>query len=210
MAPGASDTTPFFAYEWVDDHILVEPDPGECCCIAEDTLRLAMMAVLGPHAINEAKFSSWGTQLRELGLEWDCMARTVSIPADKITKALTRVEAATTSPRISSVDLRRLLGSLRHVASCLRAAKPFYQRLHALVASAPRYGSIAVTTWVVDDLFWFETILRYGHLSGVPTYLFGSMPQPNVHLHMDASGDGLCVLDPAGERYITVALSASL
>ncbi|KAG6616087.1 uncharacterized protein IUM83_03735 [Phytophthora cinnamomi] len=148
MAPDVSDASPFFAYEWVDDHVLVEPDLGARCSIAEDTLRLAMLAVLGPLAINEAKFSSWGTQMRALGLDWDCTARTVCIPADKIAKALTRVEAAATSQRMSSVELRRLLGSLRHVASCLRAAKPFYQRLHTMAASVPRSKNVRAATHV--------------------------------------------------------------
>ncbi|RLN27402.1 hypothetical protein BBJ28_00024183, partial [Nothophytophthora sp. Chile5] len=84
------DNIPFFAYEWVDDHIMVEPATPGRLDAAATTLRLAMMAVLGPRAINEAKFSPWSTRLEVLGLEFDTANRTVSMPADKIQKALQR------------------------------------------------------------------------------------------------------------------------
>lgn len=48
MTNNNSDTTPFFAFEWVDDHILVEPDTTGRLIAAESALRLAMMALLGP------------------------------------------------------------------------------------------------------------------------------------------------------------------
>ena len=48
MSPGDSDTMPFFSYEWVDDHIMVEPAIGDRQAIAEDTLRLSMNAILAP------------------------------------------------------------------------------------------------------------------------------------------------------------------
>ncbi|KAJ0396295.1 hypothetical protein ATCC90586_003925 [Pythium insidiosum] len=143
-----------------------------------------------------------GTQI--LMLKGDVQGAFRHLP-DKIAKALQRVRPAQGAARVPTLTLLKLLGSLRHVASCLRAAKPFYQRLHGAAARAPRHGMVALSTRTRDDLLWFETILHHGRLTGIPTYLFGSLPQPDVHLYMDASGDGLCVLDPAGERYIIVA-----
>ncbi|ETN08069.1 hypothetical protein PPTG_12571 [Phytophthora nicotianae INRA-310] len=81
MWPGHPDATPFFAYEWVDDHVMMESDLGERCAVAEDTLRLAMLAVLGPTAINESKFTTWSTKARVLSLDWDSGARTQQPPA---------------------------------------------------------------------------------------------------------------------------------
>jgi hypothetical protein len=144
MSSGDTDTTPFFQYEWVDDHVMIEASIGQRCRIAEDVLRLAMLAVLGPNAINEPKFTPWSTSARILGLDWDSSARTVSMPPDKIAKALHRVtEARKTPAKIATVQLQRLLGSLRHVSACLRAARPFYQRLHNVCARAPRFGYVS-------------------------------------------------------------------
>jgi hypothetical protein len=64
----SSDDEPFFPYEWVDDHIMVEVDTPGRLKAAEMCLRLAMMAVLRPRAINEAKFSTWSTNIEVLDL----------------------------------------------------------------------------------------------------------------------------------------------
>ncbi|ETM53581.1 hypothetical protein L914_02952 [Phytophthora nicotianae] len=204
MWPGHPDATPFFAYEWVDDHVMMESDLGERCAVAEDTLRLAMLAVLGPTAINESKFTTWSTKARVLSLDWDSGARTVSMPPDKVKKAITRVNRAAAAARICTVDLQRLLGNLRHVATCLRAARPFYQRLSMLCAAAPRHGCTTISSWAAEDLRWFGSILRSGGLCQVPTRLFGTLPQPDVHVYMDASGNGLCLLDPNWQRYVVL------
>ncbi|KAG3115214.1 hypothetical protein PI124_g5146 [Phytophthora idaei] len=46
-----------------------------------------MLAELGPTSINEEKLTSWSTTTVALGLEWDTVAGTVSIPVEKIDKA---------------------------------------------------------------------------------------------------------------------------
>lgn len=63
MNPGDPDTTPFFSYEWVDDHVMVERNVGNRLQAAATALRLSMMAVLGPRVINEEKFSDWSTKV---------------------------------------------------------------------------------------------------------------------------------------------------
>lgn len=202
MHPGNCDHRPFFAYEWVDDHILIEADEGDRCLIASDTLRLAMMSILGPKAINESKFSSWNESLVALGLEWDCINRTVSMPVQKIIKALGRVTSALEAKRLSLKQLQELLGSLSHVCLCVRSAKPFYQNLQSKCKSRSRYQVISLGSGELDDLKWFDIILRVGRLRGVPTSLFSELPSPDVHLYVDASDEGLAVLDPSGKRFI--------
>ncbi|GMF51674.1 unnamed protein product [Phytophthora fragariaefolia] len=88
MDPSTNDHEPFFAYEWVDDHVLVEPEINNRLHLANEALRLSMLAILGPAAINEEKLSTWETQLQVLGLEFDTDACTISMPQDKIAKAL--------------------------------------------------------------------------------------------------------------------------
>ncbi|ETK93900.1 hypothetical protein L915_02976 [Phytophthora nicotianae] len=71
-----------------DDHILLEVDKGNRLALAEAALQLSMLAVLGPNAINEKKFSPWATNLDVLGLSWDTQERTISMPPDKVQKSL--------------------------------------------------------------------------------------------------------------------------
>ncbi|ETI37380.1 hypothetical protein F443_16620 [Phytophthora nicotianae P1569] len=95
MDPRSDDHEPFF----VDDHILVKPHVGNRLHLANEALRLSMLAVLGPTSINEEKFSVWETRLQVLGLEFDTVACTISMPDDKIAKALGNFERGS-SPKL--------------------------------------------------------------------------------------------------------------
>ncbi|POM60456.1 hypothetical protein PHPALM_30693 [Phytophthora palmivora] len=120
------DSEPFWGVVWVDDHLFIEVDK----------------TILGPRAINEEKFSHWETRLTALGLSWDTDNSTVSIPDDKIAKALDRVTKLNQSQTVTKSDLLKLLGSLRHICSFLRTARPFYQRLQYACKRTPQHGVV--------------------------------------------------------------------
>lgn len=209
MHAGSHDAANFFAYVWVDDPIMVRLDFDDRCRIAKATLRLAMLAVLGPTAINEDKFTSWFSTIRALGLDSNTVTRTVAIPSDKIAKALRHLHDAQTVACLPVVVLMQLLGSLHHVATCLRSARPFYQRLHTTCARYPRHASVPMSQWIRDGLAWFDAILQLDAFHAVPTRLFGSLPDPDIHVYCDASDSGLCVLDPALKCYIVFEFDAT-
>ncbi|OWY92777.1 hypothetical protein PHMEG_00038080 [Phytophthora megakarya] len=171
----SNDKEPFFPYEWVDDHILVEPDIEDRLQLAEATLRHAMLAVLGPR---------------------------VSIPNEKVVKARLRVEALLKLGTASKTELNKVLGSLKHVAIFLRAAKPFYQRLQGQSTKASRFGRIRMSRGATADLFWFQQILQLGCLAELPLAMFGTLPTPDVVLLMGTSDSGLVILDPASNEFI--------
>ncbi|KAE9087058.1 hypothetical protein PF002_g5079 [Phytophthora fragariae] len=75
--------TGFFSYQWVDDHVNVAADTGSRCADIDRSLRFTMTAVMGPAAINEEKFTPWRTRLKVLGLIFDTLAATVTIPPAK-------------------------------------------------------------------------------------------------------------------------------
>lgn len=58
----------FYCYHWVDDHINVAGDVGTNCLDMDQSLRYAMVSVLGSTATNKEKFSSWSTHQKALGL----------------------------------------------------------------------------------------------------------------------------------------------
>jgi hypothetical protein len=204
ILPESPDREPFFCYEWVDDHILIEIDRGARLSTCATALRLAMLATLGPRSVNEKKYTSWSTRLIALGLEWDTDASTVSMPLSKIAKASARVRDMLAQDRTSRSSLDQLLGSLRHVCSCIRSARPFYQRLVSLWRSSPRIGKVRIDDESRLDLMWFTHILNQGHLRSIPLSMFMALPAPSVELFMDASDTGLCVLDPARRCYLRV------
>ncbi|KAE8897839.1 hypothetical protein PF003_g18360 [Phytophthora fragariae] len=209
LNPSDPDTEPFFCFNWVDDHVLVEHDIGDRLQACDSAILLAMTAVLGPRAINEKKFTDWSTRLIALGLEWDSVAMTVSMPQAKIQKALGRVQGILNSRTTTRTQLSKLLGSLRHVCSCIRPAKPFFQRLVGLWKRAPRAQPVRVSQEARLDLVWFDHILRHGRLTGVSLEYFCDLPAPDVHLFMDASDTGLCVLNPAQQEYLRIQFDAT-
>ncbi|KAG6949638.1 hypothetical protein JG688_00014545 [Phytophthora aleatoria] len=127
LDPGDLDDEPLFSFVWVDDHVLIEVDH-------ETALRLSMIAVLGPEAVNESKFSSWETELEALGLLWNSEQRTVSMPTSK------------------AQQLKKQLGSLRYMSLCCRATRAFIQRLHSEWRQTRRFQKRRLSLETRQDL----------------------------------------------------------
>ncbi|KAE8913986.1 hypothetical protein PF003_g2079 [Phytophthora fragariae] len=147
----SADREPFSPYEWVDDHIMVTLDTTGRLEGAEVCLRLAMMAVLGPRATNEAKVSPWSTNIEVLGLEFNTISRTVTISQEKLNKATARVARFQRASTTSHHELQCLLGSHRHATCILRSAKPFFQRIQS-AARAPSRAKLPIYDPIRADL----------------------------------------------------------
>jgi hypothetical protein len=189
---------------WCDDHVCVEQDVGTRLAESNVALRRAMTAVLGPTACNENKFSTWFTEGKALGLTWNTVKCTVSMPADKIAKARTRASSLLTTSHTTRSKLMKLLGSLRHVATCVRPAAPFFQRVVSLLRATPRFGRHLISPGSREDIRWFLAILDRVQLHSIPLERFSATQEPSIHIHMDASDIGLCALWPARKEYLQV------
>ncbi|POM79268.1 Hypothetical protein PHPALM_3117 [Phytophthora palmivora] len=154
-----------------------------------------MLAVLGPRSINEKKFTCWSPQLRALGLDWDTDLRVVSMPNEKITKALSpQLSDAHTSLSAVRISSPRLFVHL----SC-----EILVSAHRRIASqSHRGGKIHISNDARLDLQWFQHILQHYPLRSVPLRFFDDLPEPDVHLYIDASDVGLCALRPARREFI--------
>ncbi|GMF52759.1 unnamed protein product [Phytophthora fragariaefolia] len=188
---------------WCDDHTCVELDEGNRCFDANIALRRAMATVLGPTAINELQFTRWSTVVKALGLLWDTEAGCVSIPPDKITKAVARANCLLQARSITKTAVLKTIGSLRHVASCSRPARVFFQRLQFSANSMPRFGQRKLSSEAREDLRWLLAVLKNPNkFNSIPVAQFADLSEPTVHVYMDASGEGLCSLEPTLQRYI--------
>ena len=203
-----NDNENFFCYEWVDDYILVElDDPGRLEA-AETALKLAMTLTFGHTAIHPKKFSTqWDQMIHYLGLDWCLKTCTVSMPQDKIDKAMTRVTTMINSESASKTQLQQVVGTLRHVCTCIPAARPFYQRLQSACNLLPGRRAL-VAGDILADCLWFKVILEHGQLQSIPVSIFADTTPPDVHFYMDACDAGLIVLHPARQRYIYVEFDA--
>ena len=204
----SNDTAPFWPFVWVDDHVLVEPDTPGHLTAADLTLRLAMVATLGPEAMNEKKFSAWSQNMHALGLDWDLGLATVSMPTDKIVKARDRVELLLSQRTCFRSTAQEVLGSLRHVASCTPSALAFIQRLHIFMTQCPNRGRKTLTADARADLECLAKILRFGKLQGIPCSLYARSSIPDIHIYADACDSGLAVMDPQSRRFIRMEFNA--
>jgi len=150
----------FYNYHWVDDHVNVAPDTCTNCADIDRSLRQAMTVVMGLAAVTEHKFTPWSTQLKVLGLIFDTVARTVAMPHSKIIKAHHLVRHATHTCSLTRGEYRSLLGSLRHVATCVRPARVFLQRLREGERREHRVNRISVSSAMREDLHWWQHILH--------------------------------------------------
>ncbi|EGZ11795.1 hypothetical protein PHYSODRAFT_336290 [Phytophthora sojae] len=163
-----------------------------------------MVDVLGSLACNDDKFSLWFINGKALGFNWSLLDGTLSMPSEKITKARTRVLEVINGTHTTRHQLDQLLGSLRHVTTCVRPAAAFFQRVATLHRSATRYGRVKITEDVRDDLRWFLVILKIAPLNGVAFDRFVDRVDPDFTILMDACDVGLCAAFPARKEYVLV------
>ncbi|POM81543.1 Hypothetical protein PHPALM_472 [Phytophthora palmivora] len=212
MYTSCTENERFFSYEWVDDHLTFQIDaPPQRCASAR------LLAVLGPTSINEEKFTTWSTTTTALGLEWDTKIGAVSIPTTKIAKALSRVQQMTQKRWVTKRELEYLLGSLRNVAMCLHAARPFYQHLNLLTCGTPAMDvlqSRARCAMTFSGLFIFFNW-------GVPTLTMVCILHPGLKVYivtifdtdehkLMAAKDGEPNFDINVSEHFSVALAATL
>lgn len=206
----AASSRPLTGLFWCDDHTCVEVEDGLRCFEANIALRRAMATVLGPAAINTRKFTDWKPARAGTWPPWDTQAGTVTIPPDKMKKAKGRVDALIVSGASTKTGLLQLLGSLRHIYSCCPPARAFYQRIQSVASGAQRYARITLCQQTLEDLKWFRYILQHhDRFNGIPVSQFSGQATAMVHVHMDTSDEGLCVLEPQLRQYVRVRLTAA-
>ncbi|OWY94330.1 hypothetical protein PHMEG_00035971, partial [Phytophthora megakarya] len=197
------DSSHFVGNVWCDDHSCVEVNTGSRCQEANIALRRAMIAVLGPSAVNEKKFTHWDTRGKALGLNFDTSKGSVSIPDDKMSRAFQIAEHLLKAGRASKTDLNKVLGVFRHVVVCFPSARSFYQRVHDFAVRMHSFGRRQLSPEVVDDLRWFRAVLAFKvRFNSIPVEQFANVIPPSVHVYMDASNTGLCAINPERKEYI--------
>ena len=195
----------FMNLVWCDDHILMEYRLGWRMDAAAYSLRRAMVLVLGTQACNDDKFTEWSRRGKALGMIFDFDERTVSMPEAKITKVVGRLLALLSSPLVTAHELRKAMGLLRHVTTCVPVAKPFFHRVQArLCVLGKSAARLPLGAGATEDVHWLLALLRSGALNGIPMSRFTGTAPPKVHIEMDASDWGVCGVWHAQRRYFAI------
>lgn len=129
------------------------------------------------------------------------------MPTTKIAKAQRMIGHACQAATLTRQEFRSLLGSLRHVATCVHPAQAFLQRLRLGERALHRCARVKITSPMRDDLTWWRYILNSPALNGVPLEYFNSLPEPDITVITDASDAGICALVPKSKLALTYQFS---
>ncbi|POM74123.1 Hypothetical protein PHPALM_8965 [Phytophthora palmivora] len=143
--------------------------------------------------------------------------------AGKLTNHILRIQSRSRSPLYwqhmfwdplleTRISLRnRAAESIGQSPPCYNlfsARTCLFQRLQSDANILPRFGARAMSSVARDDLRWFQAVLQHPErFNSIPLAHFAELSDPNVHIFMDASSEGLCALDPLSHRYLHQQLS---
>ena len=191
-------TTTFWNWLWVDDFVLMEPNIGNRLRLSEQRIREAFHLVFGNPGWNPDKYIPWSTTIHAVGLDWNLDNGTVSMPSEKLEKARNKVKTIidsiqnNTTPKLK--EWRSLIGTLRHVADCVPAAKAFFQKFitteNAILGRRP-------LDWngLAHDLHWFHRILSNTHFNGITMERFARESSRREMLYLGWSSEISYIVD---------------
>jgi hypothetical protein len=90
-----------------------------------------------------------------LGLLFDTINMTISIPKDKIVEVLDLLQAWRVKTSATRKQLQSILGKLFHVGQCIAPARKFVNRMLTTMRACPVHGRIILDDDFKKDLQWF-------------------------------------------------------
>jgi hypothetical protein len=129
------------------------------------------------------KASAPTQRLQWLGLWYDTVAMTVSIPKDKLRDTMIMLNEWSNKRSATLGELRSLLGKLLHIAQCCKPARLFLGRMLITLRAAPRSGKIQLDQDFQRDVQWF---LKYLPSTNGIYIIAPETPTVN-HIYVDSS-----------------------
>ena len=169
---------PTLAY--IDDLAGVHQDP-----VTANKGFLRTRLLLHELGLQEArdKATTPSTSMTWLGIHFDTVAMTMSIPPEKIHECLTITRSWTSKSTVTHAQLRSLLGKLFHVSQCSPTLRLFVNRLLDTLRSSPKDNrSIALDSEAQADITWINQFLS--HYNGVQ--LIHSAPSLGIPVVLDS------------------------
>ena len=103
-----------------------------------------------------------------LGIEFDTIHRTMSIPAQKLEEIMQICKNWTNKSKVQKADLQSLLGYLLYITKCVKPARFFLNRMLQLLWDNVHEDTIVLNQEFFKDLAWFNTFLN--SYNGVTIY----------------------------------------
>ena len=121
-----------------------------------------------------------------LGLLFDTVNRTISIPPDKLSEIVKVCHDWSDKKVVTKNQLQSLLGLLLYISKCVKPARYFLNRMLHLLRDNFVNDHIVLTHDFFQHLVWFQTFLK--SYNGITIY--GIKPL-NTRIYLDACLQGL-------------------
>jgi hypothetical protein len=162
---------------YIDDMLCIGKDKSECQ-LCYDTL-LSLLHSLGL-LINWGKCVGPSEILVYLGIEIDCVNRTLALPSAKLEDMRSLVLKWCKRKSVTKLELQQFLGKLNWAARVLRGGRTFMRRLIDLLPRAKEnHHHIRITSAAKEDIDWWRYGLLqfHGHCSfkidlPLPSFMF--------------------------------------
>ena len=120
--------------------------------------------------ISQKKLQPPDTKVTCLGIEFDTINRTMSIPSQKLSEIIQICKDWTNKNEVLvyKSDLQSLLGSLLYITKCVKPARFFLNRMLQLLRNNVHEHIIVLNQEFFKDLAWFNTFLN--SYNGVTMY----------------------------------------
>ena len=143
---------------YVDDFQPVAPSKISAQFIL-GTLRSVLNIIQLPEEPSKAQIVS--TKVKYLGLNYNGIDHTVTLPTEKRQLYIRYLEYFQNSRRVKNSDLDSMIHRLRHAASVLRAGRPFFLNLLNTYIKNKRHMYIQLSKTDREDIVWWIHILKY-------------------------------------------------
>jgi len=172
--------------QYVDDCVGVERD-GNTATTAFTRLR----DVITELGLKEApdKLCPPSTRMEFIGITFDTVAGTISIPQDKVLEILCLVRDWLGRTSATKHQLQSLLGKLHHIAKCVKPARLFVARMLDTLRSAPDRGRILLDDDFRCDVQWFANFLP--SYNGRSLMEYAGIDTTDITLEVDACLTGI-------------------
>ena len=149
---------------------------------------LSLLKELGLE-ISQSKLVPPSTSVVCLGIQVNTVARTLSIPDEKLAEIRQLCEQWVHKKNCTKNQLQSLLGSLLYITRCVRPARNFLNRMLQILRDNVHTNFITLSHHFFQDLEWFRVFLH--QFNGV-TFYDNKLIHHEVNLDASLNGLGAC------------------
>ena len=139
--------------------------------------------------ISHKKLCPPDTKVICLGILFNTVDRTISIPPDKLSEIVQVCHEWSDRRVVNKNQLHSLLGLLLYISKCVKPARYFLNRMLQLSRDNFHNDHIVLTHEFFRDLVWFQTFLK--SYNGITIY---DIKPLNIRIYLEACLQGLGVV----------------